>query len=139
MRAIFQVRGLFQVGSALVLHLLCQPGWDAAAYWVPGVHLVQSRGGGGLHQPSCHFNSSGKGDGLREGRGKCPLEGGPGNCFQVTRLGFLRVAIRNRAWKATKYHSDDESRPPKQEYEHLSPAFTSRVDLEDRCNRSSTG
>lgn len=46
MRAIFQVRGLFQVGSALVLHLLCQPGWDAAAYWVPGVHLVQSGGGG---------------------------------------------------------------------------------------------
>ena len=66
---------------------------------------------GVLHQPSCHFNSSCKGGGPREGRGKCPLEGGPDSCFQVTRLGFLRVTIRNRGWKATKHHSDDESRP----------------------------
>lgn len=94
--------------------------------------------GGRLHQPSCHFNSSGKGDGPREGRGKCPLEGGPGNCFQVTRLGFLRVAIWNRAWKATKYHSDDESRPPSRNMNIYHLLLRLRVDLEDRSNRSST-
>ena len=68
----------------------------------------------GLYQPSgvssCPVKVVAEG---RRGESVCWKQ--VGTCcqvrFLVAGLGFLRVAVRNRAWKATRYHSNDELKP----------------------------